>query len=173
MFSGCQSLPLAPTINGIENVITLTNMYASCTILREVPAYNLNKATSTASMFLSCPTLQQAPAFTNTGNITTVNAMFSGCATLENIPAYNLTGVSSAANATSFVLNCGNLARSQVSNIRFSHSYINCKLSGTQLDEIYTNLPTITAQTITVSNNWGTATDTPTIATAKGWTVTG
>jgi hypothetical protein len=27
--------------------------------------------------------------------------------------------------------------------------------------------------TLTVTGNWGTATDTPTIATNKGWTVTG
>ena len=28
-------------------------------------------------------------------------------------------------------------------------------------------------ETITVTGNWGTATDNPTIATAKGWSVTG
>jgi hypothetical protein len=47
------------------------------------------------------------------------------------------------------------------------------QLAAAQLDEIYTNLPTVTSKTITVSGNWGTAGDTPTIATAKGWTVTG
>ena len=42
------------------------------------------------------------------------------------------------------------------------------------LDAIYTNLASgVTAQTITVTGNWGVATDTPSIATAKGWTVTG
>jgi hypothetical protein len=40
------------------------------------------------------------------------------------------------------------------------------------LDEIYTSLPTVSGQTITVTSNWGTASDDPTIATAKGWTVT-
>jgi hypothetical protein len=33
-------------------------------------------------------------------------------------------------------------------------------------------LPTL-ARTITVTGNYGTASDTPSIATAKGWTVTG
>jgi len=173
MFTSCISLQVAPTIGGIENVITLTNVFNGCSSLREVPAYNINKATSIANMFTSCLTLQQAPAFTNTANVISVNATFSGCGSLTNLPAYNLNGVSSAVNYTSFVLNCNNLARSTVANVRFSHSYINCKLGNVQLDEIYTNLPTITAQTITVTNNWGTATDTPAIATAKGWTVTG
>jgi hypothetical protein len=48
-----------------------------------------------------------------------------------------------------------------------------CKLGATELNEIYTNLPVVVGQTITVSNNVGTTGDDPTIATAKGWTVTG
>jgi len=59
------------------------------------------------------------------------------------------------------------------SNLKVSFSIANAKFSGTQLDQVYTDLPTVSAQTITVTNNWGTATDTPTIATGKGWTVTG
>jgi hypothetical protein len=37
---------------------------------------------------------------------------------------------------------------------------------------LYTSLQTV-ARTITVTGNWGTASDNPAIATAKGWTVTG
>jgi hypothetical protein len=42
------------------------------------------------------------------------------------------------------------------------------------LNEIFTGLPVVTGQTITVSNNFGTgeAGYNPSIATAKGWTVT-
>ena len=46
-------------------------------------------------------------------------------------------------------------------------------LSASALNEIYTNLPTKTGQSLTVTGNWGTSGDDPTIATAKGWTVTG
>jgi len=46
-------------------------------------------------------------------------------------------------------------------------------LSSAALNEIYTNLATVTGQTITVSGNYGTTGDDPTIATAKGWTVSG
>jgi hypothetical protein len=58
--------------------------------------------------------------------------------------------------------------------MKVSVDYSNCNLSATALNNIYTALPTITPpQTITVTGNWGTALDDPTIATAKGWTVTG
>jgi len=52
-----------------------------------------------------------------------------------------------------------------------SFSIANLNLGAAALDEIYTNLPTATA-TITVTGNYGTTGDDPTIATAKGWTVT-
>ena len=69
--------------------------------------------------------------------------------------------------------NCNSLARIEAKDFRFTFSVQNCKLSATALNEIYTNLPTVTSQTITVTGNYGAATDDPTIATAKGWTVTG
>jgi hypothetical protein len=69
-------------------------------------------------------------------------------------------------------LNCNSVSRIQASNFNFTFSIANCKLSGTALNEIYTNLPTVSGQTITVTGNYGTATHDPTIATAKGWTVT-
>ena len=46
-------------------------------------------------------------------------------------------------------------------------------MSNTELNAMYTALPTVTGQTVTVTGNYGTASDNPAIATAKGWTVTG
>jgi hypothetical protein len=60
-----------------------------------------------------------------------------------------------------------------MSNAKVSIDYNNCNLSATALDAIYTALPTVSAKTIKITSNWGAATDTPSIATAKGWTVTG
>jgi hypothetical protein len=65
------------------------------------------------------------------------------------------------------------LSRIQAKDFRFTFSVASCKLSATALNEIYTNLPTVTGQTITVTGNYGVATDNPAIATAKGWAVTG
>jgi hypothetical protein len=69
--------------------------------------------------------------------------------------------------------NCNSLARIEAKDFRFTFSLQNCKLSAAALDEIYTNLPTVTGQTISVAGNYGVSGDDPTIATAKGWTVSG
>jgi hypothetical protein len=68
-------------------------------------------------------------------------------------------------------LNCNSLARIQASDFNFTFSVANCKLSATALDEIFTNLPIVTAQTITITDNYGASTANTTIATDKGWTV--
>lgn len=68
---------------------------------------------------------------------------------------------------------CSSLSNIDITNMKVSFSVGNCKLSADRLNEIYSNLATVTGQTITVTGNYGTATDNPAIATAKGWTVTG
>jgi len=88
------------------------------------------------------------------------------------VPAFDVSAVLSSANFNSMFLDCNSLSKMQATGFNFTFSLANAKLSGPQLDAIYTALPTVTGQTITVTGNWGTATHDPTIATAKGWTVT-
>jgi hypothetical protein len=101
-----------------------------------------------------------------------MQGMLQGCASLQSVPALNTSAVSSSANFGSMFLNCRSLSRIEAKEFNFTFSVANCKLSGAALDEIYTNLPTVVGQTITVTGNYGTATHDPTIATGKGWTVT-
>ena len=62
----------------------------------------------------------------------------------------------------------------QATGINVSVNMANCMFGATALNEIYTNLSASGAgKTITVTGNYGTASDDPSIATAKGWTVTG
>jgi hypothetical protein len=82
------------------------------------------------------------------------------------------TPTSASGYSTTFST-CTSLSRIRATGIRFTFTLASLKLSATALNEIYTNLPTVTGQTITVSGNYGTTGDDPTIATAKGWTVTG
>ena len=85
-----------------------------------------------------------------------------------------MSGISSSANAAIFVGGCSQLARAQIFGMRFSFSVASCKLSAVALNEIFTALPTVVGQTITVTGNYGinqTGYDPP-IATAKGWVVT-
>jgi len=78
--------------------------------------------------------------------VTNMNGMFSGCYALSSI---------------------------KMINIKQSLSILNCSLDAAALNELYTNLPTVSGKTITVTGNPGVTGDNPAIATAKGWTVTG
>lgn len=68
---------------------------------------------------------------------------------------------------------CNSLQSIAMTGHKYTFSVDSCKLSASDLDTLYTNLATVVGQTITVSGNYGTTGDDPTIATAKGWTVTG
>jgi hypothetical protein len=89
------------------------------------------------------------------------------------VPALVTTAVTAAAGFANTFTNCNNIARIEASDFRFTFSVASLKLSAVALDEIYPNLPVAVGQTITVSGNYGIAGDDPTIATLKGWTVTG
>jgi hypothetical protein len=99
--------------------------------------------------------------------------MFNNCFSLTSVPALITTAVAASSGFNNTFAACNSLARIQAKEFNFTFSVANCKLSAAALNEIYTNLPTVTGQTITVTGNYGVAGDDPTIATAKGWTVTG
>ena len=123
-------------------------------------------------MFQNCSSLQSVPLF-NTSAVTGMSNMFQNCSSLQSIPAINC---SSATLIPLFASGCNGLKRCQATGIKASVSFAICALSETNLNEIYTNLADLTAlptQTITVTGNYGIATDNPAIATAKNWTVVG
>jgi len=171
MFNSCQTLQTVPLFNTIS-VNNMSNMLSSCPSLQTVPLFNTASVTNMSSMFSSCQSLQNVPLF-NTALVTNMSSMFSGCSNLQSLPALVTTAVTSSANFGNIFNNCNSLARIEAKNFKFTFSVASCKLSATALDEIYTNLPVASGQTITVTGNYGTATDTPAIATAKLWTVTG
>jgi hypothetical protein len=132
-----------------------------------------NAAINMNSMFSNCTSLQIAPLM-NTSAVTDMNSMFYGCTALKKIPALNATSITSSSGISNAFFNCLSLFSLEITGIKYSFNLSGCgKLSATELNKIYTNLPTITGQTLTVTNNIGTTSDNPAIATAKGWTVTG
>ena len=171
MFSGCSSLQTVPLFNTAA-VTNMNGMLGTCISLQTVPLFNTQAVTNMSSMFNGCSSLQTVPIF-NTQAATTMGSMFSGCGSLQNVPAMVTTAVSSSSNLSSIFTTCSSLARIEAKDFRFTFSVASCKLSAAALNEIYTNLPTVTGQTITVTGNYGVTGDDPTIATAKGWTVTG
>ncbi len=171
MFSSCSSLQTVPLFNTAA-VTSMSSMFSSCSSLQTVPLFNTAAVTSMSSMFSNCFSLQTIPSL-NTAAVTSMSSMFSGCISLNSIPALVTTAVTSSGNFGNMINSCNSLSRIEARNFRFTFSITNCKLSATALNEIYTNLPTVSGQTITVTGNYGTATDNPSIATAKGWTVSG
>jgi hypothetical protein len=98
--------------------------------------------------------------------------MFSGCNSLVSIPALNLSSVSSAANMATFASGCASLSSVACTGINQTISFASSKLSASQIDAIFGNLSSSgSGKTITVTGNYGAATCTTSIATAKGWTV--
>ena len=171
MFNACYILQTVPLFNTAA-VTIMSSMFINCYNLQTVPLFNTAKVTTMSNMFNSCYSLQTVPLF-NTAAVTNMSSMFNTCDILQTVPALVTTAVTSSSGFSSMFSTCTNLSRIKAKNFRFTFSVASCKLSASALNEIYTNLPTVTAQTITVTGNWGTATDDPTIATAKGWTVTG
>jgi surface protein len=153
---------------------TIQNMFNSCHSLKKINIGNwaLTSLANANGAFASCFTLQDLGVTSlNLPVCTNVSSMFDGCSALPTIGAIN---VSAATNAATLANNCSSLRQAAFVGINASVSFANCMLSATELNAIYTALSANGAgKTITVSGNFGTATDDPAIATAKGWSVSG
>ena len=171
MFQNCYSLQTVPLFNTAV-VTNMSYMFSYCNALQTVPLFNTQAVTNMPYMFNYCYSLQTVPLF-NTQAVTNMSYMFRYCYALQAVPALNTAAVISSTNLNNIFAICPSLSRIAATGLKYTFSVANCKLSAAALNEIYTNLPTVTGQTLTVTGNWGTETDDPSIATAKGWTVTG
>jgi len=195
MFANASSLRELPTVN-LSNATTATSFVSGARNLRSVPALNMPLLTNATSFFLSCTQLEEISGITTGTALTNITSMFDGCRSLKRIPNFETSKVTTSTNAfsncrsltevpnlnfssmttmTTLFSNANSLSRLQVTGISAaSFSVAGAILGATQLNEIYTNLGTAAGSpTITVTSNWGTATDNTAIATGKGWTVTG
>lgn len=172
MFQDCASLKTIPfLVTGGNGATTFTSMFSGCSSLKTVPLIDTHLATGLSSMFRDCLSLITIPLLDTSANLN-FSSMFSGCLSLQAVPLLN---TAAGTNFATMFQTCPSLTVGALSGTRFAISYTLCRLSAAELDNIYTNLGAASggAQTITVTTNPGVATDTPAIATAKGWTVTG
>jgi hypothetical protein len=191
-FRDCRSLRTIPALN-LTNSSNFGNMFNGCLGLNALPAMNIPLADGAGSMFSGCNALTGVPSITTTTAFLTANNMFNLCFELASIPHFN---TSASTDFTNFATSCVSLATIPQLQVGAATTYATmfsgCKslqtgtlsgtkenitypamlLSGTALDAIYTGLATVVGKTIIVTGNYGTATHTPSIATAKGWTVT-
>jgi surface protein len=171
MFSSCVSLQSVPLFNTAA-VTLMGSMFTSCTALQSVPLFNTAAVTNMSSMFSACSSLQSVPLF-NTAAVTTMSSMFRDCSSLSIIPSFNTSALIASGTTFKF-LNSFSLCQARTNGLKFSINYTNLKLSTAALNDVFTGLGTASGtQTINIIGNPGTATCTRSIATDKGWTVTG
>lgn len=162
-FQQCFSLQYLPPLN-LQNTVNLNSAFSFCGNLKEVTITGICAATENLS----------TTSFTNT---------FNTCLSLQSITGYiDVSGYTGAAYVSVYSSNMFNGNQSLeylgFTGIQHSFSIANCKFGATALNNIYSSLAVVGAsgsgtKTITVTGNWGVVNDTPSIATSKGWTVTG
>lgn len=167
LFSGCSSLKKAKLTNTAK-IKTWNQAFYGCFRLEEVSDLNMAAATDVTSLFSSCRVLLKIPALTGLSNTAIIGGLVSsGNDLIREIPAMDLSVYGYA-----YYNGMYSLVRSQVTGTFRNSSYKTCNLSAAAINEIFTNLVSGTSRTIDVSTNPGSSTCTPSIATAKGWTVT-
>jgi surface protein len=168
MFQNCYSLQTIPQL--VTSAVTnMSNMFQNCYSLQTIPQLDTSAVTNMSYMFQNCYSLQTIPQLV-TSAVTNMSNMFQNCYSLQTIPQLDTSAVT---NMSYMFQNCYSLSSMKATGIAQSISVASCKLSATKLNEIYSNLKTVTGKTITVTGNYGTASDDPSIAITKGWTVTG
>ena len=158
MFSSCESLKsiVLPTAMNTVNVLNdFSNMFSYCVSLVSVAntqylGSSLQQA-SLSNAFMNCY------ALTSNIVIDSLISSFScqGVGGLSKIPSVRLTRAGST---------FGNTPHVDVSK---------SDMSASALNDLFGDLPTIAGKTITITGCTGAGTCTKSIATGKGWTVTG
>ena len=189
-FNGCE---LLEKITGLDtSLATLFNLaFYNCNALRDFSWISFAQATDMSSAFVNCYELKTITI--NTPTITSLSATFNGCISLRRAEVI----APNAASAANCFISCllltdvtlhtkANAARTSTYTKANMLSWINdlsgssvvmsvasCNLNAAALNRIFTDLGTVTSATITITGTPGAATCDRSIATAKGWTVTG
>jgi hypothetical protein len=169
LFSGCTSLREVPQFD-TSAVLTADNMIRNCRSLQECPSFDFSAATALNSFANGANSLRVAPMLKLGAGLTTVNSMYNSCTQLVIVPTYT---VPATADVASIFSSCRSIRSARWNGTGQTVSYASLQLDAEALNEIYRGLATVTSKTITVSSCPGASGDNPTIATAKGWTVTG
>ena len=181
-FFTCTSLTDLDVSNwDTRNLANLNYTFGSCLSLKtlNLSGWDTRKVTTLTNTFNGCFALQtidisnwQLPI------CTAATDAFYLCYNLQKLETCNLSAVTTGNFGTSFAGGCNSLKKVTLQGIAQSISFANCSMSSTSLNTLYTNLATVgaagsNAKIITVTGNYGTTADDPTIAQNKGWAVTG
>lgn len=189
-FNGCV---LLEKITGLDtSLATLFSLaFYNCNALRDFSWISFDQATDMSSAFANCYELKTITI--NTPTITSLSSTFNGCLSLRRaeVIAPNATSAANCFIACQLLTDVTlHTAAGATRNNTYTRadmiSWINdlsastmtvsvsyCNLNAAALNKIFTDLGTVTSGTITISYTPGAATCNRSIATAKGWTVTG
>ena len=189
-FNGCE---LLEKITGLDTSLATSFSLAfyNCNALRDFSWISFAQATDMTSTFVDC--LELKTITINAPSITTLSATLDGCTSLRRavviapaaISAANcfrgcplLTDVTlhtTAAAARTTTYSKSNMV-SWINDLSGSSAVLSvasCNLNAAALNRIFTDLGTVTSGVITITSTPGAATCNRSLATAKGWTVTG
>jgi len=152
-----------------------------------LPTTQTSLVTAAQNMFNACGNLKTVSQLGKVGSLTatplvlgTNGTSFSASNILTsltfNCPFSRFTFNGSSATANFNKLNSLRLLNASAGQYTGSSPQINvsyCDLGIAALNQLFTDLPTVTAKTINITGCTGAAGCTRTIATAKGWVVTG
>ena len=150
-------------------VTSANGMYQSCYAMKGnfLPHHQFGSVLNISSMFSNGGTWGEMPLY-NFSTATNIDGIFSG-SYVASLPAYNFSAVTSSISAGTFGV--AGLAIANFTGLGVTFSVANLNLSAAAINTLFTNLPTVTSKTVTVTGNPGAATCTTSIATTKGWTV--
>ena len=162
---GCFYLETIATCNtsaGADWRATFQSTYA----LEQLPNWDFSAATDVYRFANASRITRFNPG--SLGTATNWHELLRNNSTVQIIENFDWSNYASGTNAFG---NLYALRRLIGCNSPHTVSFANSALQDTEIDEIFTDLPTVSGKTITVSGTPGAATCTPAIATAKGWTV--
>lgn len=179
MFEGCSYLRKIPQLD-LSSATSTSGMFSGCYwfgldsvgVPDGIPtSFATPNLTVANQMFYNCMYMHTAPML-DTAKVTTFASFYEGCNSLTQTPPLDM---SAATDASRMFTNCYNLTRAPLVNVGCNLSMVGTKLTAEALNELFTGLQTVAAgtRTITITAVPGAATCDKTIATNKGWTVTG
>ena len=195
MFSGCVSLKSVPLFN-TASVTSMSSMFSNCYSLEFVPLFNTASVTGNGFINFATNTVSLKSLTISSGlHVTLQNLLGTSSSSIllrgAHVMAFNTLSVKAIKKID---VNCSGITSTQIgattapflgsgftnvtsiimTGMKYAFNVQGMRLDGTALDALYTSLGTAAgAQTLTVTTNHGTVDDTPSIATTKGWTVTG
>ena len=187
MFYSCLSLSKAPTMkfdqsgpngNPGTQVLYGQRMFGNCQSMTEAPAGMDQTGGSTwyytEYMFYNCKNLEE---FNQNLPLTAAGRfryMFQYCTSLVKTGSMDFSVATSSTYVQRIYQYCyvlQNISNSVMSNL-YTVELNNLHMDTASINQVYTNLPTVTSGTIRTSGNPGYSAANHSIATAKGWTVT-